>query len=107
MFVILIQMPYRGVELQLVPITMEGELRQNKQVNNSGEKKKTIVAYSCWYMYCMLSISKSHHHKQPMHYKHKKTRDILNSFKLKIIKGNDHFGGPQHHLLHHTIHSLA
>jgi hypothetical protein len=31
MFAILIQMPYRGVELQLAPITMEGELTQNKK----------------------------------------------------------------------------
>ncbi len=30
MFVILIQMLYRRVELQLVPIIMEGELTQNK-----------------------------------------------------------------------------
>jgi hypothetical protein len=34
MFAILIQMPYRGVELQLVPNTMEVELTQNKQVSN-------------------------------------------------------------------------
>jgi hypothetical protein len=39
MFVILIQMPYRGVELQLVHITMEGELTQNKQVSNLGINK--------------------------------------------------------------------
>lgn len=33
MFVILIQMPYRKVEPQLVPITMEGELNKiNKLV---------------------------------------------------------------------------